>query len=155
MGLNSQAVIDAVRSHGLASGLFESVSTHEPKGAFTIGGLRAAIYVDGIKPVPLASGLAATSALLTLNLRIYLGMVTEPQDEIDPRVLAAVDAMMAAYSGDFTLGGLVRNVDLLGQFGAALEARAGYLILGSPSTMWRVMTIVLPLVINDAWTQAE
>lgn len=153
MGLNSQAVIDAVVSHALASGRFESVNTHEPKGALPAGGFRAAVWADSIKPVPLASGLAATSALLTLNLRIYLGMVTEPQDAIDSAVVAAVDTMMAAYSADFTLGGLIRNVDLLGQFGAALEARAGYLILGS--AMYRVITIVLPLVVNDAWTQVE
>lgn len=153
--MDTQAIIDAVASHAMRIGAFESVTTHEPKGAFTTGGLRASIWADGIKPVPLASGLAATSALLTLNLRIYLGMVTEPQESIDPEIVKVVDTLIGAYSGDFSLGGLIRNVDLLGAYGAALEARAGYLILGSPSTMYRVITIVLPLVINDAWTQAE
>jgi hypothetical protein len=79
-------------------------------------------------------------------------MVQEPQDAIDPGVAAAVDALMAAYSGDFEFGSNVRNVDLLGSAGVPLAAEAGYLNVSG--TMYRVMTITLPLIINDLWSQS-
>jgi hypothetical protein len=58
---------------------------------------------------------------------------------------------MAAYSGDFELGGNVRNVDLLGQASEGLTAQAGY--LEQDGKLYRVMTINLPLIVNDVWNQ--
>jgi hypothetical protein len=59
---------------------------------------------------------------------------------------------MAAYNGDFTLGGLVECVDLLGMTGQRLEARAGY--LEQDRKIYRVMTITLPVIVAEAWEQA-
>jgi len=78
-------------------------------------------------------------------------MLTEPQAEIDPAVMAAVDALFTALSGDFSLGGRVRNIDLLGAHGVGLSAQAGYQTINQ--TAYRVMTIVIPLIINSAWVQ--
>lgn len=139
-----------VLSHALASGRFERVNNHEPKSAPSRG-LTAALWVDRIDPVAAVSGLRATSARLVFNLRIYSDMLQEPQDALDPNVLSAVAALMAAYSSDFTLGGLVKQVDLLGQHGIALSARAGYIT--QDSRLFRVMTIALPVVVNDAFAQ--
>jgi hypothetical protein len=52
-------------------------------------------------------------------------MLTDPEDAIDPELLAAVDALMSAYSGDFQLGGLITQVDLLGAYGKPLGAERG------------------------------
>jgi hypothetical protein len=65
--------------------------------------------------------------------------------------MSAVAALMTAYSSDFDLGGNVRNVDLLGAHSAGLTAQAGY--LQQDERQYRVMTISLPLVVSDAWTQ--
>jgi hypothetical protein len=60
---------------------------------------------------------------------------------------------MRAYSGDFTLGGEVVFVDLLGQTGAQqLEGQAGYLSAGD-GQMYRVFTITVPVVIDDLFDQ--
>jgi len=150
MSLNTKAIIQAAESHAAALGHFERVNRHEPKNA-PGNGLTAAIWVQRVAPLARASGLAATSALLTLNVRIYTSMLAEPQDDIDPAAVDAVDALMNAYNGDFTLGGLVRNVDLLGQYSSGLDAQAGY--LEQDRKLFRVMTIALPLVVNDVWTQ--
>ena len=146
-------ILDACISHALATGLFSSVSGHDPKSKNPAVGpdLTAAMWVQDIGPVPLASGLAATSGRLELTLRIYTSMLAEPQDSIDPNVLGAVDTMLAAYSGDFELGGAVRNVDLLGAAGRGLSAKAGY--LNQAGKLFRVMDICLPLVISDIWSQ--
>jgi hypothetical protein len=121
MSLDSNAIIDAVASHAAASGWFERVNRHEPKNA-PGHGLTAAVWVDQLGPVPAGSGLRKTSARVVLNVRVFQNMLAEPQDEIDPNMMSAVDALMTAYSGDFELGGNVRNVDLLAQAGTPLAA---------------------------------
>lgn len=149
--MDTQAILDAVITHALTSGYFERINGHEPKSA-PGKGLTAAVWADRIGPVAPASGLAATSARLVLNVRLYSPMLQEPQDAIDPTLVAAADALMAAYAGDFTLDGLVRNVDLLGAQGVPLEGQAGY--LRADSTLYRVITITLPVIVNDAWSQS-
>ncbi len=144
------AILQTIEDHAAASGWFDRVNRHEPKNAPGYG-LTAAIWVDRIEPVPARSGLAATSGRLVVNVRIYSSMLAEPQDAIDPHVTAAVNVLMVAYSGDFTLGGLVEKVDLLGAHGVPLSAQAGY--LNQDNKVYRVMTITVPLALNDLWSQ--
>lgn len=145
-------MVAEVTSHAERVGLFGVTRAHEPKSA-PMSGLSVAVWADSVRAVPARSVLNATAARLVLNIRIYQSMLSEPQDAIDPAVMSAVDALLTAYCGDFTLGGTVANVDILGAHGQVLEARAGY--LQQDGKMFRVMTIALPLIINDAWPQAE
>lgn len=144
-------LIDAVLSHALASGYFDAVNGHEPK---SIPGhnLTAAVWQQRIKPVPARSGLNSTSGLVVMNVRLYTSMLTEPLDMIDPHMTKATSALMAAYSSDFTLDGLISNVDLLGAHGFTLESLAGYVTINN--VMLRTMTLTVPCVINDLFTQA-
>lgn len=150
--LNVQVTFDALQSHALASGVFDRVNTHEPANP-PGNGLTAAIWADSIAPVALASGLAVTSARVVYMVRVYSSTLQRPADAIDPAVMAAVDALMTAYSGDFDLGGTIRNVDLLGAHGAPLGAQAGYLPFPDGPVL-RVMTITVPVIVNDAFVQA-
>lgn len=151
MSLGLADLMDVACSHAQASGWFDQVTGHEPKN-LPGGNLACAIWVDEVRPIP-ASGLAATSALVVLAVRLSTPMLAEPQDEIDPTLLSAADALLAAYSGDFTFGGLVRAVDLLGAHGVALRGKAGY--LNQDGVILRVFQITLPLIVNDLWAQAE
>lgn len=151
MSLSTAAILDAVISHAKATGRFERALTHEPKSA-PGNGLSVAVWVQNLRPIPGGSGLASTSARLQLSVRLYTNMLADPQDKIDTRLLDAADALMAAYTGDFELGGLIRNVDLLGEHGDPLSADAGY--LEQDRKLYRVMVITLPLIINDLWSQA-
>lgn len=150
MTLNVTEILSQVESHALAAGYFDRVNTHEPKAA-PGNGLTVAIWVDRIGPVPDNSGLTVTTGVLALMVRIYSNMLQEPQDAIDPNVTIAVDHLLGAYSGDFELGGNVRNVDLLGQSGTPMSAQAGYIDIDHK--LFRVMTITLPLIVNDQWSQ--
>lgn len=143
------ALVNAAVSHAEATGAFRSVVGHEPKAA-PGSGLRAAVWVQHIRPIA-ASGLAATSGVVTLSVRAYLNMLTKPEDDIDPQVLAAASLLMDQYTGDFTFGGTVRHIDLLGMYGEQLEADFGYLNIAD--TMYRQMTLTVPCVINDLWVQ--
>lgn len=144
-----EQILSGVVDHALRSGWFEAVNGHEPHA--TPGhGLTVAVWVDAIQPVT-SSGLNVTSARLGLMVRIYANGDQEPLDAIDPAVTAATSVLLREYQGDFTLGGLVRHVDVFGVEGPQLGAQAGWLAMDGGRM--RVMTIVLPLVVNDLWEQ--
>jgi hypothetical protein len=143
------ALFAAVESHAQTLGLFERVNIHEPKNA-PGNGLSCSIWVESIKPVR-SSGLASVSGVITFKARILSNMLAEPQDGIDPQILSAVCVLMAEYSGSFTLGGTVREIDLLGAEGEQLSAQAGY--LSQDSRLFRAMELTIPVVINDMWTE--
>lgn len=146
----TEAILAAVESHARASGFFQRVNKHEVANAPGTG-LTAEIWVQRIRPA--SSGLSSTSGLLVLNVRIRMP-ATYGSDFIEAEMLAACDALMLAYSGDFELGGAlgVRSIDLLGQHGTPLAAVAGY--LQQQDNVYRVYTIDVPIVANDLWTQA-
>lgn len=150
--MDIESMTDGLISHAAALGFFDRVNMHEPKNA-PGNGVTYAIWCQGLTPLPLASGLASTTVRVEFNGRVYTSMLTQPQDIIDINVIKATDALMASYSGDFTLGGQVRDIDLLGEQGAPLSAAAGY--LNVDSKMYRVMTLTIPMIVNDLWTQAE
>jgi hypothetical protein len=149
--INSLDLIESVASHAMASGHFAKVNQYEPKSA-PDSDLTASVWAARIGPAPSHSGLAATTAYVVLNVRLYTNMLADPQDMIDPKLMQATDELMAAYSSDFTLDGLVRNIDLLGMGGETLSAEAGYVQIGGvDGGMFRVMTITLPMIIDEAW----
>jgi hypothetical protein len=149
MSLDTRGLVAALASHAAASGHFERVNGHEPKDRPT-SGLTAGVWVQNLRPTR-KSGLNSTSARVEFRVRIYTNMLAEPQDAIDPAVMGAVDALIAAYSADFDLGGRVRNVDLLGAEGNPLGGEAGY--LNQAGVMMRVFDLTVPLIVNDAWPQ--
>lgn len=150
MALNILDLTDQIASHAMRTGYFDRVNQHEPKVAPATG-MTAAVWANTIVPVP-SSGLASTSALLVFNIRLYTSMLQEPQDAIDPSLLAAVDSLLTEYLGDLDLGGTVRNVDVRGQHGEPVRAQAGY--VNQDNKLYRVMTITLPLIVNDVWQEA-
>jgi hypothetical protein len=148
--MNTAGIFDALVSHGMASGLFERVNQHEPKNA-PGNGLTMAVWLDRIAPASGSSGLNTTTGLLLFSVRVYSNMVADPQDDIDPALLNAIDILFSAYSGDFELGGMVEYVDLLGRHGVPLSATFGYVPIDNK--MYRVGTITVPLVVADLWSQ--
>lgn len=146
-----QAVFAKIVSFAQATGRFEQVNQHEPKNKPGHGVL-CSVWIQRIRPIP-ESGLAATSGVLILNVRIYKNMLELELDSIDPEMTSAALDMMAAITGDFLLTGVpsVRNVDLIGSTGTALDSQAGYVELGRG--VFRVITITVPVIINDLFTQ--
>ena len=144
------ALRDQLVSHALTLGVFDKVAQHEPKNA-PGNGLFCSIWANTIEPLPDASGLASTSTRLAFHVRIETNMLQEPQDDIDGLILIAATTLISEYSGHFTLGGTVRDVDLLGAHGTPLSAQAGYLDIDRK--LYRVMVVTLPVIINDSWVQ--
>lgn len=149
MSLPTVAIVNQVVSHALTLGVFDTVNAHEPKSA-PLSGLACGVWADQYTPYQAGSGLTASTGRLTLHVRVYQNFILEPQDLIDVRVVDAVDQLMTALVGDFELGGNVRNVDVLGESGTALGWRAGY--LNQDGRAYRVVTLSVPLVVNDLYT---
>jgi hypothetical protein len=131
------ALIDNLVSTALELGEFRSINFHEPKAA-PGSGLRLALWAQSIEPIAGASGLASTSGYVVANARAYGNMLAKPEDDVDPRIMSA-------------LGGTIRNIDLLGEYGQKLSAQAGYITISS--AMYRIMTLTIPCIVNDMWTQ--
>lgn len=148
MTIGFTAIRDALVTHAQTTAKFDSTSKHEP--LVKPNGLHLALWLDSVTPVN-SSGLAATTVRLAFVSRIYLNAEQQPVDNVDTQVLGATDALLAAWSGDLTLGDQVRHVDVLGAYGIPLGAQAGYQRIGD--TQFRVMTITTPMVINDVWAQ--
>jgi hypothetical protein len=147
--LDFPAIRDALASHAQATGRFDAVTKHEPFSK--PNGVHAAIWLDSLTPLPLASGLATVTVRLAFLCRIYLGAENQPYDDVDAKGLAAADRLMAAWAGDFTLNGRVRNVDIKGTHGVPLSAQAGYQRIGDKT--FRVLTLTVPVIVNDVWAE--
>lgn len=149
------------RDHAARVGKFARVNGHEYKHA-PGGGLSATVWFDKMRPAD-KSGMAATSVAVTLQVRIYAPLLREGQsssvgmsvqDELDPQIMDAVSALCASYVAGFTLGGLVRCVDVRGGEGSGgeLSADSGYADIDK--VLHRIVTISVPLVINDLWPES-
>lgn len=145
-----QQVIEALASHALALGHFDAVNQHEPKSA-PGNGISCSIWVNTMAPA--SSGLIATSVRFECMVRVYSNMLQEPQDMIDPNLMAAIWDLFVAYSGNISLGlPNVRAIDLLGAEGEPMRAEGGYIDVDK--RMYRVMTITVGVVLNDCFEQA-
>ena len=156
MSIDMQAVVRALVSHAQLTGQFDKVNSAEPKSP-PANGMTCSIWAQSIGPLVNESGLSSTSAYLVMQVRVYRNMLSSTPDEadrIDPDMLTAVDRLLASFSGEFTLAGLVEAIDLLGIGGETLRAEAGYIQIGGQgSGMYRIMTVTVPMIIPDAWTQ--
>jgi hypothetical protein len=148
-GTTLTSIQDGLVSHSQALGVFDTVEDHAPA---TVPG--AGIWCIWEVTVPFAhasSGLASTSAVLTWVATILAPLTTEPGGDIERDVLRAADALIRSLIGDFDLGGLVRYVDVRGSEGTPLRADAGYASVNG--VRLRVVTVVVPLIVNDLYDE--
>lgn len=145
-------IFTKLRDHASALGVFEHVEGHAMVNP-PPSGIGIAFEAGPIKPGSQYSGLKATSVVFTCTGSIYTTMQTQPADTVELDITGASMALMVALSGDFDLGGNVRNIDLLGATGVGLSADPGYLKLGEQT--FRASVITIPMVITDVFEQVS
>lgn len=150
MTVDIDSILAQVTSHAQTLGVFDRFGGAEPENA-PGNGLTGACWVQEIGPDRTGSGLASTSMLLLLNVRLYKPVNDLAPELLDPEMVKALDLLFAAYIGDFSLNGLIRNVDIRGAKGTPLSGRAGYQQIDE--SVYRVFTITLPLIVNDVWNE--
>jgi len=154
--LETGPINDALVSHAQRLGIFDSVNGHEPRSAPGTG-LSWALWIQTVRPFAPRSGLAATSLALIYSSRLQIAIPkdTVSLDAMDPHLSDAAIAMLASLSADFELDGLLDgNIDLMGATGVqfGLGAEAGY--IEQDGTLYRVMTLTIPIIVNDVLLQA-
>lgn len=148
--LDLVGLFNAVETHAMGAGIFDTVTGHEAKSA-PGHGLHYEIWAGNVTPVQ-TSGLNLTTVRVIIQGRVKCDMMRAPLDLIETDTLYATDRLMAAYSGQFQLGMTgVRSIDLLGMHGVMLDARPGY--INQNSRLFRVVDITIPVICNDAWEQ--
>lgn len=135
-----------------STGIFDAVATHEPKAA-PPGNMTAAVWIQRLFPTSNYTSLNSTSIVVVFNVRVYLNMLMEPQDEIDTALMEAIDTLLDLISGDFSLTDAVDHVDLLGETGQGMEVDFGYVELAG--AMYRVADVTVPVVAIDVYDQTR
>lgn len=149
MALDPAPIFDAGVSHAMSLGLFENVNGSP---AQVSPGYGLAYFFEFVRMTAVrTSGLDTTSVRIQFAGHIYTTLEQEPADQIDPHVLTATGRLWQAYAADFTLGGLVRCVDVFGAHGEPLDARGGYPEINTVKI--RAVTFDLPVIVDDVFPQ--
>jgi hypothetical protein len=149
-GLPKQ-IIQVVASTAQASGWFQAVETFEPKSAPTAD-IHFCTWATDVKPID-SSSIVSTSLRIELAGRIHINMLRDPIGDIDSDIMAAGWDMFLLFSAGFTLGGIVREVDLLGSEGDPLSLRFGYVPIDK--RLFRVADFTIPIIVSDAFDQGS
>ena len=151
LGIIIETAVDRLVSVAKASGVFSAgVDSVEPKSAAPAG-LYLATWITDIRPIAEHSGLAVTSARVSMICRIYRNMITEPQSTIDTEIARAASYLLAELTGDFGIDGAY--IDLLGAHGDPLESLFGYVELDR--SMFRIADITVPFIASDVFDQED
>lgn len=146
--LGFETILNKVRSHADSLGVFDSVQTYES----VLGpdnSVNCNIWLNDITTIP--GGLDQTSVCMTFNVSIMSPLLSEPYEETDNRMMAALDALMIAYNGDITFDDTIRCIDILGHESEGITVTAGYAAIDS--TKYRVLMVSLPLLVDGVWEQ--
>lgn len=150
IGFDLGALLDSYRSLCKSSGGFDVVSAHElrkaPTAKFALGA-----WLARMKTLPTRSGLAATSILVTLQARIYVPFMGDP-DQIDTEAARRVDLIWSAFHRTLELDG--NEIDILGAYGDGITAEMGWLPM-SDNAIVRTNDLFLPIVIDNAYPQGS
>lgn len=140
----STALFSALTSALKQLAVFQDVGVGEPVSPPGIR-LYCSLMLGPFRAAP--SGLNTTSGQVTFTIRIWSKAQQRPLEKIDPELLAAAAAVMGKLSGEFTLAGLVRSIDLM-----TMTAVPGWIEFEGES--YRVCEVNVPVVINDMFAQA-
>lgn len=150
MALDINGIFNAMVSHAMSLGYFDQVNQHESKQS-AFDGLTCEIWIEQVNPVR-TSALNTTSVRIQFEVRMYAGSISQPYDDLDSSLIEALDALMREYTGDFTLGGIIRHVDIFGAYGPGIQARTGY--VNHDGKEFRVFSVNVPIIVDDLWDQA-
>lgn len=143
-----EAILKKLQSIAEASGLFGGVKRYEPRGQ-PANGLQLSLIAGPMTAIQ-SSGLNNASLRWQIDGMIYLPMHLDPPENIDVMLTQAGAGYMKELAGQFTLGGLVRCIDLFGSDGERMTATPGY--LDRDGKIYRVERLMIPLLINQKWT---
>jgi hypothetical protein len=152
MAVNAAGALGRLRDHAKAikTVTFEVARIGEFKQA-PPNGLCFAVWVQRLGSAPEGSGLASTTALMRCTARLYMPLTHKPEEDVELKPAAAADGYLARLNGDLTLGGTVRNVDVLSEMAEPLEWDFGHANIDNK--LFRIADLPIGVIFNDAWEQ--
>jgi len=116
-------------------------------------GVCFAVWAEQLGAAATGHGLASTTPLFQGTARLYVPGFRKPDDDLEVELLTAADLYLGALSGGFSLRGLARNVDLLGEQGEPLNWKFGHINIDNKIS--RMADMSINVVLKNEWTQAE
>jgi hypothetical protein len=148
MSLDTRGIMSKLASIGQASGLFVKVAKFEPRGQ-PGNGVTLWLISGPMRPIT-SSGLNNASLRWQIDGMVYVPISKEPIADLDAILTDAAAKYLEALCAQFTLGGLVRCIDVFGSDGEPLSATPGY--VEQNDKVYRVIRLEIPLLINQQWT---
>lgn len=147
MALDASGILNGMKTAAQSLGVFDQVLLHEPKSAPQLGNaVTLALWSGPIRTIQ-SSGLNSVSLRWEIHGRVFHSAFTEPADDIEVAVASAAVAYYTSLLGGFSLGGLIRCVDVYGSDGEELSCDDGY--IEQDSKVFRCYELRIPLLIND------
>jgi len=143
--------VEVMHSHIARQGYI----TQHQVGEFTappIAELSAAVWPDSV-------GIAETTLnslveIHTLTVRIMIDWLRYKDAEREYKIMDAQSRFLTDLVEDFQLGGNIRAIDFAGMYGASVSIDWGRIDIGSPSKIYRVVDMRIPLIIDSTDTLA-
>jgi hypothetical protein len=132
-------------------GVFEVARVGEFRGA-PPNGVCFAVWAQELGS-GVGGGLATTAPLLSATARIYAPGTRKPERDLEIDVLNAADLYLGGLNAGFTLGGVARNVDILGEQGDPLKWQFGHIVIDNK--IFRIADLQVHVVLRSEWAQAE
>ena len=148
MAFDPSGIMDALHSKLSASG-FVTGYIGEPKKAPNTRSAFVIFDGTGITETSLATG----SGPVAFILRFMWDFLEEPLGKAEKDVARITLSLMADFAGDFDLG--VTEVRNIVPTAPSMEAKAGYLSVGNPATMYRIVDLRIEVFVNDLVTHAK
>jgi hypothetical protein len=154
MAFNIQSTLDAIASHIARTGYVAEARIGEPSSPpDAIDRLHAAIYMASATVVDLT--LSTTIEQHVVTVRLYRRAAFGQGDDagaVEKEMALAVSQVVSNLIGEFDLGATMRNIDVGGQYGQGIQSEFGYVSIGN--TMFRIVDITVPLIVDGSATQA-
>ena len=154
MAFNIKNTLGAIESHISSTGYVSNVQVGEPVSPPDANDkIFGAIFMNSANVVELSLG--TTIELHSVTVRLHRRAAFGQGDnagEVEEEMALALSQISSNLIGEFDLGGTLRAIDIAGQYGSALTATWGYVTIAQ--TMFRIVDLVLPLIVDDSATTA-
>jgi len=138
--------LDVIVSELMKTNIFSTVAVGEPKAPPTDAKMTAHVWMNSINEV--AGTLDKTIEVYLMTVRVMIPMLEEPVGTIESDLAEAVSKADEALFANFSLDNKIRNIDILGQYGANYRVDWGYVEISQK--IFRAADITLPMIVDDS-----
>lgn len=152
MVFNVAATLDVIHGHVAASGRFSSHGIGEPISPPDGDLLHGAVFMRGAG-ITKIYGDGGTQEVQVVMVRIYRNVLKQPQADGETELAIVAQEIAQDLIQDFSLGANVREIDIAsGQGGEPMTLEWGHVTIDQ--TIYRVVDIAVPIVVDDSATAA-